>query len=221
MDRDTWFSLMRTTTERAYLATDSPMKQSGFSGTAARWEVLRRPVADCIDRSGSVLDVGCASGHLLECVGRWTEARGLQVELHGVDISAELVAIARRRLPELADRLWIGNALEWVPPRKLDFVRTELCYVPEEYEGRYLQHLLDHFVLDGGSLLVANYLAGATSFDGRIIPGASRTARIVERLEELGFHPSGHRDGFDRVKGRRVRVAIVVKERRESTSKEE
>jgi SAM-dependent methyltransferase len=204
-----WFAALRSRVEALYLAHEEPWRGSGFSGPEARWVALRRPVADCIDRSGSFLDVGCANGYLLECVRRWTGERGLAFDLYGVDLSDALVALARVRMPDLADRLWVANAFTWRPPRRFDFVRTELVYVPSELEADYLKHLLEHYVAAGGALLVANYLEEHPDPQAHILDGAAPTTNVCDRLAELGFSVSGVRDGFDEVKGRKTRIAIV------------
>jgi SAM-dependent methyltransferase len=154
-----YFDEMKSMLEPVYLAGETPWNQSGFSGTEERWNRLRRPIADCIDRSGRFLDIGCANGYLIECVVHWTKERGLEVEPYGLDISAEFVELAQRRLPQWADRLFVGNAWTWVPPQRFDFVSTELVYVPEELRRDYVQRLLDLFVADDGTLLLSEYRA--------------------------------------------------------------
>jgi hypothetical protein len=42
------------------------------------------------------------------------------------------------------------------------------------------------------------------------IDAASPVTAIVPHLVSLGFAPSSHRDGFDPIKGRGVRIAIVA-----------
>jgi hypothetical protein len=66
------------------------------------------------------------------------------VEPYGVDISPELAALARRRLPRWADRIWVGNAAEWRPPRRFDVVRTGLDYVPPPRRPAFAEHLLSY-----------------------------------------------------------------------------
>ena len=73
---------------------------------------------EAIDRDGSFLDVGCANGYLLESIVRWSERR---IEPFGLDFSPRLVELARARLPQWADRIYLGDALEWEPPRRFDF----------------------------------------------------------------------------------------------------
>ena len=91
---------------------------SGFDGQAewydreydddsASGRVLRARVEAVLsvlgDRSGSVLDAGMGGGRLCAELDR----RGWNVT--GVDVSAEMVALARERLPHLAPRLLWGR----------------------------------------------------------------------------------------------------------------
>src|SRR5271155_5656777 len=92
----TWYDDAREHIETHYLASDKPWKQSGFSGPYERWEALPRPAANCIDRPGSFLDIGCANGYLLECLLRWSPH---SIEPFGIDISEPLVNLARSRVP--------------------------------------------------------------------------------------------------------------------------
>jgi hypothetical protein len=111
----------------AYLGAETPWGQSGKTGTAEDWEWSRSHVADAIDRDGSFLDVGCANGYLMECLPRWTAFR---VEPYGLEISSDLAELARSRLPDWAERIFVGNALTWEAPHGFDVVRTEIGYVP-------------------------------------------------------------------------------------------
>ena len=123
----------------AHLAADTPWEASGKSGSAGDWEYARSHIGHAVDRDGSFLDIGCANGYLLECLPRWTPH---QLDRHGVDIAPELVDLARRRLTELADRLWVGNALAWEPPHPFTFVRTGLEYVPHHRRRALVERLL-------------------------------------------------------------------------------
>ena len=64
------------------------------------------------------------------------------MEPYGLDISPELADLARRRLPEWADRIWTGNAVDWTPPRRFDAIRTGLEYVPFDRRRDLVEHLL-------------------------------------------------------------------------------
>jgi SAM-dependent methyltransferase len=206
-----WFLLTKKTLEDAYLGHKEPWRQSGMSGPEERWIALRKPVANCIDKSGSFLDIGCANGYLLECCLKWTGERGIRIEPYGLDISEKLISLAKQRLPQYAGNFFIDNALTWIPPVKFDFVRTELVYVPADCEKPYLEFILANHLNPGGKLLVANYGEGLTiqEIEKGIIKGSHPSDNIIQRLSELGFTSAQYKDGYDPTKNRRIRVAIV------------
>jgi hypothetical protein len=187
IDEEGWQEAVAAILVPAYLAADTPWAQSGKSGDEETWEHARRPVADAIDRDGSFLDVGCASGFLMESVRRWTAERGLAVEPYGLEIAPELAELARRRLPHWADRIFVANARHWRPPRRFDFVRTGLEYAPPGRRRELVEHLLGHVVAPHGRLIVGVY-------------SQDRDARPTDALvASWGFEISGrieaaHRD---------------------------
>jgi hypothetical protein len=139
IDEPGWHRRMQELIVPAYLAAETPWGQSGKTGTAEDWERSRSHVADAIDRDGTFLDVGCANGYLMECLPRWTP---FAVEPYGLDISSELVDLARTRLPAWSDRIFVGNALTWDPPRAFTYVRTALDYVPPARKRAFLERLV-------------------------------------------------------------------------------
>jgi SAM-dependent methyltransferase len=138
IDEAGWHTAMAELIVPAYLRADTPWGGSGKSGSVDDWEFARSLIADALDRPGTFLDVGCANGFLMESIAQWTTYR---VEPYGVDISPELIDLARRRLPDWSDRLWIGNALMWEPPRRFTYIRTGLDYVPGTRRHEFLAHL--------------------------------------------------------------------------------
>jgi hypothetical protein len=116
---------------------------------------VRRPIADAIEKSGSVLDIGCANGYLLESLQKWLEPKGIMIEPHGLDVSAALLEEAKRRVPDGA--FYHANVWGWKAPRKYDYVLTELVYVPEEYQQFYLGGLLREAIAESGRLVVSQY----------------------------------------------------------------
>jgi predicted pyridoxine 5'-phosphate oxidase superfamily flavin-nucleotide-binding protein/SAM-dependent methyltransferase len=173
--------------ELHYLADGDVYRGSGHSGDAATWEQGRRPIAEAVDRPGTFLDVGCANGLLMESLADWAG-----VEPYGLDFSPELVEAARRRLPQWADRIWVGDALTWEPPRRFDFVRTELVYVPQERRRAYVERLLGRFVAPGGRLLVCGY-------------GGDE---VLGPLREWGLEPELERE-WRSSSGSRVQLAAI------------
>jgi SAM-dependent methyltransferase len=154
IDEEGWHRAVAEIVVPAYLSAETPWEQSGKSGDLATWERGRRPVMAAIDRDGTFLDVGCANGFLMESVRAWAADDGHDVEPYGLEIAPELAALARRRLPHWADRIFVGNAREWIPPRRFDLVRTGLDYAPPSRRCALVEHLLEHVVAPGGRLIV-------------------------------------------------------------------
>jgi SAM-dependent methyltransferase len=209
-EQKAFFNNVRDTLESAYITHTEPWRQSGMSGPEERWISLRKPVADCIDRSGSFLDIGCANGYLLECCLRWTAERSIAIDPYGLDVSSKLLDLARQRLPQYPDHFFLGNGFYWQPPRRFDFVRTELVYVPGELEREYAVRLLQNVVAPGGRLLVANYGEGREHPETGLLPGCHPTRYLLERLAELKLAPFASCTGYDPIKDRRVRVAVLT-----------
>jgi 2-polyprenyl-3-methyl-5-hydroxy-6-metoxy-1,4-benzoquinol methylase len=179
--------------ERAYLRAKTAPEGSGFGGDEQQWRQARHHITEGIVRSGAFLDVGCANGLLMESVAGWCAERGLHVESHGVDLAPGLVELARRRLPHWADRIWVGNAIDWIPPSGLrfDYVHVLLDCVPRPRRADLVRHHLTHTCAPGtGRLLVSEY-------------GASQAAggTAAEILRDLGFDCSGQSSG-SRLAGR-------------------
>jgi hypothetical protein len=68
-----------------------------------------------------------------------------------------LAAIARRRLPSWSDQIFVGNVMNWQPPSRFDYVRTELEYVPTHRRRAMAERLLRTFLLPGGRLIPTSY----------------------------------------------------------------
>lgn len=161
--------------EPSYLLAETPQGGSGFGGTLAEWTDRRRMIVDAIDCDGTFLDVGCANGFLMESVVAWCAEAGHTVEPHGLDVSAALVERARERLPQWSDRIWVGDALTWTPPRTFDIVHALLDVVPMGRRRDLIEHLRT-FVTPGGRLVLSQY-------------GTTMPAREV--LARLGYAVDG------------------------------
>jgi len=194
-----WFDKMKRELESAYLMHDEPWKQSGFAGPEERWIKCRKPVAECVDKSGSFLDIGCANGYLLDCSMRWVKEQGITIVPYGIDMSERLIHLAKQRLPQYASNLFVGNAWYWNPPLEFDFVRTEMNAVPEELQKEYVMRLLDKFVLPSGKLLITEYRSSQDDFSKKWVD---------ERLDEWGLKVAYSKSGFDA--GKELTRVVVV-----------
>jgi SAM-dependent methyltransferase len=172
--------------EQAYLTTEDPRAQSGFHGSAERWEAARRPIVEALDRDGTFLDVGCANGLLMESVAEWAP---VEIEPYGVDFSAGLVELARRRLPKWADRIWVGDAATWTPPFRFDFVHVRLEIGWFEHVRRFGRRVM---ISSDGSL---------RRFD------SPRAEPVADRLRELGLEVAG--ELYRRSDGHQVEIAVA------------
>ena len=188
IDDDQWFRGMAAIFNAAYPAGDNPRVQSGFGGDEVRWEAGRRPVAKLIDRDGTFLDIGCANGYLMECVVRWTRHR---VEPYGLELAGAVAELGRQQRPQWANRIFLGNALNWKPPMRFDFVRVELAYVPEERQSDLLQRLLGEVVASGGRLIVCGYGSPRSGVSPHPVRGLVRSHGYEPELEFERPAPEG------------------------------
>ena len=177
-----FFEELQALLEPAYLAGTNPREQSGSSRNEEDWEQYRRPIVAPMTENGTFLDICCANGLLMECVERWAREIGIRIEPYGLDISEKLAELARQRLPRWRDRIFVGNALLWEPPRRFDYVRTELVYVPPTRRREYVERLLRTFVAPGGQLLVCSY--------GSSRPKGVPIEPLVDELLGYGLAPS-------------------------------
>jgi 2-polyprenyl-3-methyl-5-hydroxy-6-metoxy-1,4-benzoquinol methylase len=167
--------------EPAYLRGTTPQAGSGFGGDAELWRLRRGHVVAGIDRDGTFLDVGCANGLLMESVVAWSAHH---IEPYGVDIGPGLVELARRRLPQWADRIEVGNAIDHRPARRFTFVHVLLDLVPVARRADLIRHALEAYVEPGGRLLVSHYAQ----------PGG---ASAGDQLRALGFEVAGEASAPD------------------------
>jgi SAM-dependent methyltransferase len=196
IDEDGWHEAMAALIKPAYLAADNPYAQAGHGGDAATWEASRGFIAEALHRSGTFLDVGCASGILMESVHRWGAARNLVIEPYGLDIVPEFVELARQRLPQWASRIYVGNIRTWQPQGdRFDFVLIRPEYAPASRRADLARHILRHVLKPGGRLIVfvgteeagsrsveASITAQGIAVHGRVEIPHPRDSRVVRRL---------------------------------------
>ncbi|MEU5940084.1 class I SAM-dependent methyltransferase [Micromonospora sp. NPDC047548] len=180
-DDASWYADAVRLLEPAYLRGDTPQAGSGFGGDAAEWRAVRGMIVDGVRGDGTFLDLGCTNGLLMESVVAWAAERGHRLEPYGVDLAPGLVALAQRRLPHWADRIEVGNAVDWRPAdsRRFDHVHVLLDLVPTARRGDLVRHARE-LVAPGGRLLVSHYQAAG---------GTDLT--VAEHLRQLGFRVDG------------------------------
>ena len=172
--------------EAAYLLEDDPIRQSGFSGGAERWQSERGPILQAIDADGDLLDIGCANGYLLKCLIEWGGERGLRLTPHGLDQGSRLIELAKERLPEYSDNFHVGNAWDWQPQRKYRYAYMLYDCIPLEYLAEGVHRLLKQIVAPQGRLIIGAYGSKSDS-----IPPFD----IGDFLEAEGFAVAGRAVG--------------------------
>lgn len=164
--------------ERAYLRNSDPIEQSGFYGGRERWRIEREPILNAVPSDGEMLDTGCANGYLLECLVSWGLERGLTLTPYGLDQGRGLVELARRRQPHIADHFFVGNAWDWISPRRFRYVYTLLDQVPPDYLVPYLHRLLAEVVAPGGRLIAGDYGSRSRGIQARDVAAVLRSAGL-------------------------------------------
>jgi hypothetical protein len=179
IDEAEWHRRIEVVLIDAYLSSDDPRGQSGKSGDEEEWRWARELVLDIFPPRATFLDVGCANGYLMESVHRWGAERGIEVEPYGLDISWRIASLARFRLPHWADRIFVGNAVDWAPPMRFDVVQIGLDEVPPHRRRELVDRVLRKFIVPGGRLVLRPNRVGDSYGDPAVM------------LEEIGLRPGG------------------------------
>ncbi|MGH9589956.1 MAG: methyltransferase domain-containing protein [Terracidiphilus sp.] len=97
-----------------------------------------------------ILDVGCGYGDGLRRVERWVHARGVKVELTGLDLSEDTIGIAAEATPRTSGIRWIaGNIFTYKPDKPVHMVISSLFthHLAEADVIRFLRWMELHAVL--------------------------------------------------------------------------
>ena len=143
--------------EKSYLLETDPIRQTGFGGGAKRWRNEREPILKAIETDAEILDVGCANGYLLECLIKWGGERGILLTPYGLDYSTRLIELARKRLHRYRDNFYIGNAWDWQPLKKFQYVYSLYDCVPQNFLEEYIYRLSSRVVSNNGRLIFGAY----------------------------------------------------------------
>ena len=95
----------------------------GYRPTLAWLARLPRGLPDPVH----ILDVGSGGGDLLRQIARWTQRRGIAVELTGIDLNPYAARAAAEFTPKKHGIAWVtGDALVYRPERPVDIVVSSL-----------------------------------------------------------------------------------------------
>jgi SAM-dependent methyltransferase len=169
-----------------------------------RWLLGYRPLLvwlealglDGVKRPVRILDVGCGYGDGLRRIERWAGARGIAVELKGIDLNADSVAIA-------------GEASG--PDCRIEWAQADVfAYTPEKPLDLVMSSLFTHHLNDADLVRFVQWMEGKAE-RGWCINDLSRAAipyhlfRIFSK--GMGLHPFVQHDGPVS-----IRRAFVVKD---------
>lgn len=110
------------------------------------------PVVDALPRTGRVLEVGCGHG----LFSTYLAERAPGVEVHGVDIDADKIAVATRTVAVSSGRLSFAVAESGeLPPGPWDaVVLVDVLYLLDEAGQRALLEACAEVLAPGGTLVV-------------------------------------------------------------------
>jgi SAM-dependent methyltransferase len=120
-----------------------------------RWLLGYRPVLDWLDEFAAepiagplrILDAGCGYGDGLRRIEKWAGARGLAVELAGLDANPDAVAIAKDASPATSKIEWVcADVLSYAPPKPAHLIVSSLVthHFGEADVVRFLEWLERH-----------------------------------------------------------------------------
>jgi SAM-dependent methyltransferase len=120
-----------------------------------RWLLAYRPLLGWLDSLGlrdakvptRILDVGCGYGDSLRRIERWAKARGVSVELTGIDLNLDAVAIASEASKAGSGIKWVkADVFGYAPPEPVDLVVSSLFthHLAEADVVRFLAWMEQH-----------------------------------------------------------------------------
>ena len=148
------------------------------------WEDHRKFISQAINKSGTILDVGCANGFLLKCLQKWSIYK---LTPYGIDYNKECIEQAKDLFPLYSDNFMFAlmpNLKEFFKqdfPVKFDFVYWNI-WDPWNFEDQKeieSLHLSFEMVSNGGRLILGFYESDKNK------------EKRIQKIKELGFKFSG------------------------------
>jgi SAM-dependent methyltransferase len=120
-----------------------------------RWFLGYRPILQWLDTAASpraaeplrILDVGCGYGDTMRRIERWARARGIAVELTGLDINPDAVSIAAEATPPASAIRWVASdVFAQQPDKPVHFVISSLFthHLTESDVIRFIEWMEHH-----------------------------------------------------------------------------
>ncbi|MGO9435458.1 MAG: methyltransferase domain-containing protein [Terracidiphilus sp.] len=120
-----------------------------------RWFLAYRPLLGWLDSLGlqqskgptRILDVGCGYGDGLRRIERWARERNVEVELTGIDLNRDAVAIAAEASKAASAIEWVNaDAFAYAPIEAIDIVVSSLFthHLAEPAVVRFIEWMERH-----------------------------------------------------------------------------
>ncbi|HEX4032442.1 MAG TPA: methyltransferase domain-containing protein [Terracidiphilus sp.] len=126
-------------------------------GKVNRWFLGYRPLFAWLNSMRSamrgtirILDAGCGDGDCVRRIARWARSRGIAVELIGLDINPDAIAIAAEAEAPRSNIEWVAaNIFDYTPSKPVDLVVSCLFahHLTDEEIVRFLAWMEDHSAL--------------------------------------------------------------------------
>jgi SAM-dependent methyltransferase len=142
---------------RRYVSTFKGQAKLGAEASPAWWDYKYLPLLEGLERTASILEIGCGAGELLAYLRR----RGFSHAM-GIDISAEQIALARAR----GIRVAIADAVEFLG-----------CH-PDEFSAILAVDVLEHLTRDE-LVHLAPLLFAALRRGGRLVVQTANGAGLL------------------------------------------
>ncbi len=131
-----------------------------------------------------ILDVGCGYGDSLRRIERWAKARRVSVELTGLDLSNEIIAIAAGATPQASNIRWVtSDVFAYKPGKPIHLVISSL----------FTHHLPDLDVIRFVQWMELHAVRGWFVNDLSRHPTPYYLFRAFSKV--MGFHPYVQHDG--------------------------
>ncbi|MGJ8678222.1 MAG: class I SAM-dependent DNA methyltransferase [Akkermansiaceae bacterium] len=135
---------------------------------------------------GSAIDIGCgSSGRIIDLL----MAEGFETE--GLDISPEMIRLAKRRHPERL--FYLADIISWNFPKRYDFISAwdSIWHAPLECHEAILRKLCDHLSDDGVLIFTSGGVdepgEGSNPFLGHeLYHAALGIPKLLEIITECG-----------------------------------
>ena len=119
---------------------------------------------------------------------RWGREQGIDITPHGLDLGEKLIGMARQRLPGFSDNFHVGNAWNWRPPMRYDYVYMLWDCLPQSHLADGIRRLLGEFLAPEGRLILGSY--GSRSRN-------EKPFDIARFVREMDIEPDGVAWGGD------------------------